>query len=215
MPLDRPEFSVDILPDGPLPPHDVWVDQMSLPGLFRTTLDTIPAPFLRANPSLQASWRRRLPPGLTTGLVWAGNPAHSNDHRRSLPPDAVAALAPALAPRHVGHQVGPRAGELSRLGIPEVGHALASYADTAAVLANLDRLVTVDTSVAHLAGSLGVPTWLLLPFAPDWRWMRDRTDSPWHPSMRLVRQERAGDWTGVVHAVTAALTRDRTPALAD
>lgn len=198
---------VAVLGDGPLPAHDFWVDQMSLPGLFATALDTIPepSPYLRAQPSLAASWRRRLPPGRRVGLVWAGNPAHSNDRRRSLPPDAVAGFAAACAPRLLGLQVGPRAGELAALGIPEVGRALASYADTAAVLANLDLLVTVDTSVAHLAGSLGVPTWLMLPHAPDWRWMRERADSPWYPSMRLIRQERAGDWDGVVREVADRL----------
>ncbi len=216
-PLLRQLDGVTVLDDGPLPAHDLWADQMSLPGLFATTLDTIPGPhpYLRAHPALAASWRRRLPPGRTTGLVWAGNPAHSNDRRRSLPPDAVSALAAACAPRLVGLQLGPRAGELAPHRIPELGRALASYADTAAVLANLDLLVTVDTSAAHLAGALGVPTWLMLPNAPDWRWMRDRADSPWYPSMRLFRQERAGDWDGVVRQVTAALVRERTLATAD
>lgn len=212
-PLLRQLDGVHVLDDGPLPAHDVWADQMSLPGLFGTTLATIPGPhpYLRANPSLAASWRRRLPPGRTTGMVWAGNSLHSNDRRRSMPPDAVAVLARACAPRLLGLQVGPRAGELAPHGIPEVGRALASYADTAAVLANLDLLVTVDTSIAHLAGALGTPTWLLLPAAPDWRWMRDRADSPWYPSMRLFRQERAGDWPGVIRQVAEELA----PAMAD
>ncbi len=216
-PLLRQLDGVAVLDDGPLPAHDVWADQMSLPGLFETTLDTIPSPspYLRAHPSLAASWRRRLPPGRRVGLVWAGNPAHSNDRRRSLPPDAVAALAASCAPRLVGLQVGPRAGELSPHGVPELGRALASFADTAGVLAGLDLLVTVDTSAAHLAGALGVPTWLMLPHAPDWRWMRDRADSPWYPSMRLFRQERAGDWGGVVRQVAAALAREPGPAMAD
>ncbi len=132
-----------------------------------------------------------------------------------MPPDAVAALATSCAPRLVGLQVGPRAGELVARGVPELGRALASYADTAAVLASLDLLVTVDTSVAHLAGALGVPTWVMLPYAPDWRWMRDRLDSPWYPSVRLFRQERAGDWSGVVREVTAVLARQRSPAMAE
>jgi tetratricopeptide (TPR) repeat protein len=216
-PLLRQLAGVAVLGDGPLPAYDVWVDQMSLPGLFATTLDTIPgpSPCLRAPPALAASWRRRLPPDRRVGLVWAGNPAHSNDRRRSMPPDAVAALATSCAPRLVGLQVGPRAGELVARGVPELGRALASYADTAAVLASLDLLVTVDTSVAHLAGALGVPTWVMLPYAPDWRWMRDRLDSPWYPSVRLFRQERAGDWSGVVREVTAVLARQRSPAMAE
>jgi Flp pilus assembly protein TadD len=208
---------VAVLGDGPLPAYDVWADQMSLPGLFATRLDTIPgpSPYLHARPALAASWRRRLPPGRRVGLAWAGNPAHSNDRRRSMPPDAVAVLAASCAPDLVGVQVGPRAGELAAHGIPELGRALASYADTAAVLANLDLLVTVDTSVAHLAGALGVPTWVMLPHACDWRWMRDRPDSPWYSSVRLFRQQRTGDWGGVVRQVAAALARQRSPAMAE
>ena len=216
-PLLRQLDGVSVLGDGLLPAYDVWADQMSLPGLFATRLDTIPgpSPTLRAPPALAASWRRRLPPGRGVGLVWAGNPAHSNDRRRSLPPGALAALAGTCAARLIGLQVGPRAGELAALGVPEVGGALASYADTAAVLASLDLLVTVDTSVAHLAGALGVPCWVMLPAAPDWRWMRERPDSPWYPSVRLFRQERAGDWTGVLREVGACLAAERVPAMAE
>ncbi len=190
--------------------YDVWVDQMSLPGLFGTTLDSIPSAggYLHADPALAAAWRRRLPAGRRVGLVWAGNPAHSNDRRRSLPPNDAAALAQAgilAGQTMVGLQVGPRCGELAPLGVTELGESLASYADTAAVLAGLDLLVTVDTSVAHLAGAMGVPAWVMLPHAPDWRWMRARADSPWYRSVRLFRQQHARAWGGVVAEVAAAL----------
>ncbi|HEY1933477.1 MAG TPA: tetratricopeptide repeat protein [Acetobacteraceae bacterium] len=190
--------------DAPLPRYDCWIDQMSLPHAFGTTPDTIPAAegYLRADPVRVANWRARLPAGAKIGLAWAGNPAHSNDRRRSLPPDAVPHLRALAGDRAVNLQVGARAAEA---GLPDLSPLLTDYAETAALVANLDLLLTVDTSVAHVAGALGVPCWLMLPHAPDWRWMPGRVDSPWYASLRVFRQPAPGDWCGVMEQVRTEL----------
>ena len=108
----------------------------------------------------------------------------------------------------VNLQVGPRAGEA---GLPDLSPLLTDYAETAALIANLDLVLTVDTSVAHVAGALGVPCWVMLPFAPDWRWMLGRDDTPWYASLRLFRQPRPGDWDAVIDAVDAALRAGKLP----
>jgi hypothetical protein len=190
------------------PAHDLWVDQMSLPRLFGTRVETIPAAagYLRSDPAKVAAWRRRLPPDRLIGLVWAGNPAHSNDRRRSLPPGAIARLTPPGGATFVALQLGPRQTEAHDIqGALDLSAGLTDYAETAAVLSCLDLLISVDTSVAHLAGALGRPTWLLLPYAADWRWLSDRDDSPWYDSLRLIRQERPGDWDGPLNAVARGL----------
>jgi Flp pilus assembly protein TadD len=190
--------------DAPLPPYDAWIDQMSLPHVFATRPDSLPLAtgYLRADEALVAWWRTKLPPGRNIGVAWGGNPAHSNDRRRSLPPEAVARLRALCLGCAVNLQVGPRAGEA---GLPDLSPFLTDYAQTAALVANLDLVVTVDTSVAHVAGALGVPCWVMLPFAPDWRWMLGRDDTPWYASLRLFRQPHPGDWDGVLDAVAAAL----------
>jgi hypothetical protein len=137
-------------------------------------------------------------------LVWAGNPAHANDRNRSLP---LATLAPLLAyegVRFVSLQRDLRAGDAERLAATPVlplGAELGDFDDTAAVLAQCDLVIAVDTSVAHLAGALGRPLWVLLPFASDWRWTSDGERSPWYPAARLLRQPRPGDWESVVTSV--------------
>jgi len=190
--------------DAPLPRYDAWIDQMSLPHVFATRPETIPsaAGYLHADPGRTERWRKRLPDGAKIGLAWAGNPAHSNDRRRSLSPDAVARLLSVCGSGAVNLQVGARAGES---GLPDFSSLLTDYAETAALVANLDLVLTVDTSVAHVAGALGVPCWVMLPFAPDWRWMLGRDDTPWYGSLRLFRQPAPGDWHGVIAAVAAAL----------
>jgi tetratricopeptide (TPR) repeat protein len=195
---------------GPLPRYDVWVDQMSLPRLFGLTPDAIPAAsgYLTADPARVAAWRAALADAgaaakRKVGLVWAGNPRHSNDGRRSLPPAQLSRLLSAPGVQFVSLQVGPRSGEASQL--PDLSRQLTDYAETAAAVSALDLVVTVDTSVAHLAGALAVDTWVMLPAAPDWRWMLGRDDTPWYASMRLIRQRWPGDWDGVVDAVIAGL----------
>ena len=197
-----PGVALTVPKTAAFPPYDLWVDQMSLPRLFGTRPDTIPAPggYLRADRARPAG------PRPFVGIVWAGNPGHSNDSRRSMP---VGALAPILALPGidwVSLQVGPAAADITgRFGIADRSATLTDFAKTAALIETLDLVVAVDTSTAHLAGAMGWPVWVMLPFAPEWRWMIDRTDSPWYASMRLFRQASPGDWAGVAHRIAAAL----------
>jgi len=190
----------------PLPAYDAWIDQVSLPRLFGTTLDTIPAAdsYLIADPARSATWRERLPRGRKIGLVLAGNPAHPGDGRRSIPADHAIRLPeiPGLTFISLRH-----GGPSGTLGLPDLTAWMTDYAETAALIENLDLVITVDTSVAHLAGALGKPVWILLPHAPDWRWLLGRGDSPWYRSARLFRQPVAGDWTSVLSAAMRELQR--------
>jgi tetratricopeptide (TPR) repeat protein len=195
-----------------LPPFDFHAPLMSLPYAFRSTLATLPAPvpYLRADPVRLAHWRERLGPRSKprVGLVWSGNPRHANDGNRSI---ALARLVPLLAPAidFVSLQRDLRADDAATLqDLPQLVHfgtGLRDFADTAALIEQLDLVISVDTSVAHLAGALGRPLWLLLPWLPDWRWLLEREDSPWYPSARLFRQAEPGDWDGVLDQVRAAL----------
>jgi tetratricopeptide (TPR) repeat protein len=195
------------------PDFDLYCPLLSLPGVLKTRLDTIPAdvPYLAASPSRVATWRERLARlrGLRVGLVWAGNPQHLNDLRRSV---GLPALLPLLSEPDVGFvslQKDLRPGDAELLGAhPQVihlGEELASYDDTAAVVSLLDLVISVDTSVAHVTGALGKPIWILLPPNPDWRWLLDRADSPWYPTARLFRQSVQDDWTEVIGRVLAEL----------
>ncbi|HEY2134649.1 MAG TPA: tetratricopeptide repeat protein [Xanthobacteraceae bacterium] len=206
----------------PLPGFDVHCPLLSLPLAFGTTLDSIPAamPYLSAAPDRATAWRARIggAPGLKVGLAWAGSAVHRNDRNRSIPLDR---LAPVLAVEGVtwfSLQAGPRAADLAGRegnGITDLAAELVDFGETAAAIAALDLVICADTAVAHLAGALGKPVWVMLPFAPDWRWLMERTDTPWYPSMRLFRQTRAGDWDGVARHVRGALAqRTTSPAVA-
>src|SRR5262249_21343711 len=138
------------------------------------------------------------------GLVWAGNPKHKNNRRRSLNPQLLAPLAEVAGVRWFSLQQGSSGGANVGFAV-QLGPELTDFAETAAAIENLDLVITVDTAVAHLAGALGRPVWTLLPFAPDWRWMLDRSDTRWYPSMRLFRQPAPGDWTSVITEVASAL----------
>ena len=179
---------------------------MSLPRVFATRLDTIPAPhgYLHADLLRTAAWRASLPAGPNVGLAWAGNPAHSNDRRRSIPAATMQRMLAVPGINFINLQVGSRAGDI---GLVDMSPLLSDYAETAALIAALDLLITVDTSVAHVAGALGKPAWVVLPHAPDWRWLLGRNDTPWYASVRLFRQPRAGDWDAVIAAVADALGR--------
>ncbi|CAO3357242.1 tetratricopeptide repeat protein [Azospirillum melinis] len=201
------------------PPHDIHCPLMSLPRAFGTGLPDIPAavPYLAADPGDVARWRDRLDgldgPGedvaaLRVGLVWAGNPQHRNDRNRSIPAAALLPLLMVPGVRFVSLQTGEAAAGLDRLPgvtVPNAMERVRDFADTAAILANLDLLVTVDTAIAHLAGAMGVSCWLMLPHVPDWRWLLDRADSPWYPSLRLFRQPRPGDWATTLGTAAAVL----------
>lgn len=205
----------------PLPSFDAHAPLMSLPLRCGTTLATVPAsvPYLHADPAAVAAWRERLTAadggagGLRIGLAWAGNPAHANDHNRSLPPPTAASLlAPLLAlpdARFFSLQLGPgtasTAAQLAEGGLIDLSAEIGDFADTAALITALDLVVSVDTAVAHLAGALARPVWMLVPTIPEWRWLTDRDDSPWYPTLRLFRQPTPGDWAGVVARVAACL----------
>lgn len=201
-----------IAPGDPLPPFDFHCPLMSLPLALGTELSSIPAetPYLSADPAETAAWRARL--GETraprVGLAWSGRPTHRNDMNRSI---RLAELAPLLTPgaEFIGLQKDVRAEDRAALAampaIRQFGGQLRDYADTAALIACLDLVITVDTSVAHLAGALGKPVWILLPSDPDWRWLLGRSDSPWYPSARLFRQTRVHEWSDPIADAGAAL----------
>jgi tetratricopeptide (TPR) repeat protein len=195
-----------------LPDFDFHCPISSLPRAFDTTLDTIPAatPYLSV-PDGARDWNgwlgeSRLP---RIGLVWSGNPKHVNDHNRSI---ALQALPPLLEldAQFVSLQKGPRAEDqawLAERNILDAAPGLESFADTASLVAQLDLVISVDTSVAHLAGALGKPVWVLLPHVADWRWLTGRTDSPWYPTARLFRQRADRAWSPVVIELREALER--------
>lgn len=197
------------------PAHDFWTFALSLPLHCGTVLETIPAaiPYLRASPERIARWSTRLPVGgRRVGLVWKGNGRHPNDGDRSLPD--LRLLAPLWAVpevRFISLQKGEGEAEVAmRLAdqpLLHLGSEFADMADTAAVIQHLDLLICVDTAIAHLAGALGIPCWVLLPaYKSDWRWLQGRDDSPWYPGgIRLFRQTQRGEWGPVVEAVRAAL----------
>lgn len=197
--------------------YDVHASLMSLPRLFKTDALNLPArmPYVAAEPERVAHFRERLQPGSTSpplkvGMAWSGNVAYKNNHRRSNTLAAWAPLGEVECLRWYSLQKGPRAAELPgappKLKLQDLASQLETMDDTAAALEALDLLITVDTSVAHLAGALGRPTWLLLAYAPDWRWQAQGASSPWYPSMRLFRQPRPGDWATVMAEVAAALS---------
>jgi Flp pilus assembly protein TadD len=193
-----------------LPDFDCHVAMLSLPAVLGIDPVAVPPlPVLAAPGDLVAAWAGRLGPATRprVGLVWAGNARQANDSNRSLPLDLAAALAGRADIEMVSLQVGPAAGALSASGLRDLSPDLTDFAETAAALTRLDLLVTVDTASAHLAGALGLPVWTMLCFAPDWRWQRGRSDSPWYPGMRLFRQPAPGDWRAVVDAVAADLDR--------
>ena len=187
---------------------------MSLPLVFGTTLESIPArtPYLMPNRADLDRWRTRLDglPGLRVGLVWRGNPDFAlSGQKRDLDPAHLACLSSVPDISFVSLQKGlspkDRSQAASYLEMTDWTDELHDFADTAALVAGLDLVIGVDTAVIHLAGSLGRPTWLLNRFDPCWRWLRDRDDSPWYPSLRQFRPATVRDWPGVMNAVRAAL----------
>ncbi|WP_407160585.1 glycosyltransferase family 9 protein [Bradyrhizobium sp. STM 3557] len=197
-----------------LPRFDLQLPLMHLPHVFGTTLDSIPAeiPYLHADPEKVETWRRAVGDvdALKVGVVWAGSPTHKGDRHRSMSADAI---LPALIMPGVqlySLQKEPRAADLPVLArlqsnVIDLAPELGDFADTAAAISALDLVIAVDTSVAHLAGAMGRPTWTMLPYAPDWRWLRDREDTPWYPGMRLFRQQAPQAWSGVIARVSAEL----------
>ncbi len=202
-----------VLPHGAeLPPHAAHAPLLSLPHLLAEATPAPSGPYLLAGPERMARWAHRLRgEGPLIGLVWAGNPRHSNDRNRSVPLDLLVPLLKRDGLRWVSLQVGPRVADIAATGLDarlvDAAPALIDFAETAAALMQLDLLITVDTAVAHLAGALGRPCWLLLPFAPDWRWGERGQGCVWYESLRLWRQPAPGDWGSVIAEIGASLSR--------
>ncbi len=191
---------------------DAHIALLDLPGVLGTTLESIPeeVPYLTPAPERVARWRERLAgDSYKVGLCWAGRPEHANDRNRSIALSAFALLGHISGMTLYSLQKGAAAGQVAHAGagLTLIDHTdeLHDLADTAALVANLDLVISVDTAVAHLAGALAKPVWTLLPYAPDWRWLLEREDSPWYPTMRLFRQPQIGDWESVMKRVAAEL----------
>jgi tetratricopeptide (TPR) repeat protein len=185
---------------------------MSLPLAFATALATIPAtiPYLHADASAVEAWSHRLPPrGLRIGLVWAGNPKNVRDRQRSIPLSKLGQITHAHGATFYSLQKGPSSSELTEtpneFPIIDLGPHLDDFTDTAAILANLDLVITVDTAVAHLAAAMGKPVWMLIARVNDWRWLRERCDTPWYPSIVLFRQTTVGQWDDILDRIESAL----------
>lgn len=196
-----------------LPACDCQAPFLTLPRIFGTTLESIPAcPYLSVTLERLAKWQQRtsIYSGPKVGIVWAGSTVHRNDSYRSLPLTFLSSFAELADSQFFSLQMGDanRQLELSPLAerVVDLTELIHNFADTAALIAQLDLVITIDTAVAHLAGTLGKPVWLLLAFAPDWRWLLDRSDSPWYPTIRIFRQRQPGDWGEVMIRVQAALT---------
>nr|WP_279331591.1 MULTISPECIES: tetratricopeptide repeat protein [unclassified Desertifilum] len=201
-----PEIDSLVVRGEPLPPFDVQAPLLSLPHILGTTLETIPPP-----PQLPIPPTPHLPippsPHLKVGIVWAGSPNNKNDRTRSVSLSQFQPLFEIAGTEFYSLQKGEN--ELSQhsqtYGVKDLAPQITDFADTADAIAQLDLIITVDTAVAHLAGTLGKPVWLLLSYSPDWRWLLERTDSPWYPSLRLFRQPRFGDWESVFQQLRAEL----------
>jgi tetratricopeptide (TPR) repeat protein len=199
--------------EAELPHFDTHAPLLSLPLILQTTLATIPAdiPYLSVDSERINRWRNEMNSigGRKIGIAWQGNPRHFNDHHRSIRLDRFETLSRIDGIHLFSLQKGPGAEQLAevaeRFSITDVGSKFDDFRDTAAVVKLLDLVITVDSAVAHCAGALGVPVWVLLPYAADWRWIVNRDDSPWYPSMRLFRQPKPCDWEGAFDRVVLTL----------
>jgi hypothetical protein len=195
-----------------LPPHDWQCLLMDLPGVFWEGLDKVPpAPYLTAPAASVATWAARLGPAdrMRIGVVWAGNPTNKNDRNRSMKLPLLLPLLRSAGAEFIVLQKDMTGEDRRQLAsMPQVrlvGDELTDFAETAGVLSACDLVITVDTAVAHVAGAIGRPVWILLPYCPDWRWLLERPNTPWYPSARLFRQPKPQDWASVVAEVLAAL----------
>ncbi len=215
--LAQSGFSNLVSREQPLPPFDVHVPLMSLPMLFKTEIETIPReiPYLAVDPVRVVHWHDALTKyqGIKVGIAWQGRKTYRDDRRRSIPLLSFAPLADVSGVQLVSLQKGPGVEQVEavagRFEVRQLGDAFDSaggaFMDAAAVMKNLDLVVTSDTAIAHLAGALGVRAWVALSRAPDWRWMLDREDSPWYPGMRLFRQSRQDQWSDVFQRIAGEL----------
>jgi tetratricopeptide (TPR) repeat protein len=207
-----------LLPDGAaLPEFELRAPLLSLPAIFHTTLKTVPAtiPYLEPDAKLVERWRRELEPlkGFKIGIAWQGTPAFRYDRQRSIPLAWFAPLAGVVGVHLISLQKGPGADQLpglqGRFPVVDLGGRLddasGPFMDTAAIMKNLDLVISSDTAIPHLAGALGVPVWVALALVPDWRWLLEREDCPWYPTMRLFRQSRLDEWEDVFARLTTQL----------
>src|SRR5215470_1217401 len=203
----------EVIPSGrQTPTCDYHVPLLNLPRYFRTNLDAIPAdiPYLQAPQGVTAPVVHR-PSGtkLAIGIVWAGKPSHNNDKNRSTTLDRFLCLADLPGVALYSLQKGLRTADIQTLGaqalVTDIGSRLTDFAETAALLPQLDLIVAVDTAVVHLAGALGIPAFVLIPYTPDWRWLRGRDDTPWYPSLRLFRQPKPREWDSVFDRIRSAV----------
>ncbi len=200
-----------------LPSFDVQAPLASLPGIFGTNAATIPAdvPYIFADPSLVQRWRQEVSTaiGFNVGIAWRGSSRHKKDRERSVNLETLAPLAAVPGVRLFSLQVGPGREELAapgnRFDVTDLGGRFdpESFADVAAVMQSLALVITVDSALAHVAGALGTPVWVALPFSPDWRWLLEREDNPWYPTMRLFRQSQAGRWPEVFERMAEELRK--------
>jgi len=196
-----------------IPDFDVQIPLISLPRIFQHDIDSIPRQCPYIKPPGDAGFPVHVPQGtkFKVGIVWAGKPTHKNDHNRSVSIENFLPLASIPGVTLYSLQKGPETAQREESGcgflVRELGSGCEDFADTAKIMAQLDLIITVDTSVAHLAGALNLPVWVAIPYNPDWRWMRKRKDSPWYPSMTLFRQKNPGDWTPVFNKILSELKR--------
>jgi hypothetical protein len=196
-----------------MPAFDYHATLMSLPAIFSMTVDTIPAPIPYVSPDAARveHWRGALAGGGTfkIGIAWQGSATYARDRFRSIALRHFAPLGRVPGVRLISLQMGAGREQLAPLAdsmpIDDLGERLGDFYETAAIVKSLDLIVTCDSAAGHLAGALGVPTWIALPATPDWRWMLNRDDSPWYPSVRLFRQRQPGDWEDVFQRMEQAL----------
>lgn len=199
-----------------IPGHAAYCRLSSLAFIFRTTLEAIPnsVPYLTPDPARVSRWadwmNTTYPRGtLRVGLAWTGRPTHPNDRRRSIRLARLAPIATTGGVSFISLQKPIPQADVDAMqlfsGLSDISGELREFDDTAALIASLDLIVTVDTSIGHLAGALGKPTWIMLPKASDWRWLLGRSDSPWYPTVRLFRQATPGAWEGLISEVATAL----------
>ena len=195
----------------PLPAYDFWIPMLTLPWRMGTTSETIPAdvPYMPV-PTLSQPLPAPVGTRLKVGIVWAGSSTHGHDQDRSAGLERMLPLTGTAGATFYSLQAGPRAADLRKFAHPaliaDMSPALDDFAFTAGIIEQMDLVIAVDTSVAHLAGALGKPVWVLVPFSPDWRWLRDHEDTPWYPTMLLFRQKETGNWDEVIERVQTALT---------
>lgn len=208
-----PEIDEVITLDESLPVNriDIYCAMMSFPHLFKTKLETIPnkVPYLSVSEIMKKKWKNILRGcnGLKVGVVWAGNRQYLNDHSRSILLSEFSPLIEVKGVHLISLQKGEDAGQLKNTGwdISDWMEMCEDYLDTAALISEIDLVISVDTSVAHLAGALGKPVWLLNRFESEWRWLLARSDSPWYPTMRIYRQREGGDWGTIMAQIAGDL----------